>query len=61
MESRRLTMSNPSGVFSIVAYEALDHIAADADNDEALSHENRLQRSRRRVKVQENLLILMRL
>jgi hypothetical protein len=55
MESRRLTMSNPSAVFSIVAHEALDHIVADAENDDCISQEGghiiTHQRSKRRLKV----------
>ncbi len=55
MESRRLTMSNPSAFFSIVAHEALDHIVADGENDDCTNQEgghiNTHQRSRRRLKV----------
>ncbi len=55
MELRRRTMSSPSAAFSIVAHEALDHLVADADNDDCTSQEGAHiithQRSRRRLKV----------
>ncbi len=55
MESRRLTMSNASAAFSIVAHEALDHIVADAEIDDCISQEGARipthQRSRRRPRV----------
>ncbi len=55
MESRRLTMSNASAAFSIVAHEALDHIVADGENDDCINQEGghiiTHQRSRRRLKV----------
>jgi hypothetical protein len=55
MELPRRTMSGPSTAFSIVAHEALDHLVADADNDECLNQEGAhiisRQRSRRRLKV----------
>jgi hypothetical protein len=55
MELRRRTMSNPSAAFSIIAHEALDHIVADAENDEYKRQEGASiithQRSRRRLKV----------
>ena len=55
MELRRRTMSSPSAAFSIIAHEALDHIVADAENEECISQESSQiithQRSRRRLKV----------
>jgi hypothetical protein len=48
-------MSNPSAAFSIVAHEALDHIVADAENDDGINQEGGYvithQRSRRRLRV----------
>jgi hypothetical protein len=54
METRRLTMTNPTAAFSIVAHEALDHIVLDAEIDEHIIHDGghiTRQRSRRRFKV----------
>jgi hypothetical protein len=59
MESRRFTMSNSSFAFSNIAHEALDHISADSENDECTSQEGGVQqRSRRRLKVWWNILII---
>ncbi|CAF3846071.1 unnamed protein product [Adineta steineri] len=56
MESRRLTMSNPSAVFSIIAHEALDHITTESEHDDGIGHEIGRQHSRRRVKREFNAL-----
>jgi hypothetical protein len=54
MQSRRLTMSNPTAAFSIVAHEALDHIVTDGETDDGITQEGghiTRQRSRRRLRV----------
>jgi hypothetical protein len=56
MESRRVTMSNPSAAFSNIAQEALDHIVADTENDEYINQEGghiftHQRSSRRRLRV----------
>ena len=54
LKPRRPTISNPTGTFSLVAHEALDHIVADGENDDRISDGHRYityQPSRRRLKV----------
>ena len=53
MESRRGTMSSPSGTFSHIAHEALDHLVADGTHEDRNPHSIAYQPSRRRPKVSE--------
>lgn len=54
MDSRHRMMATSTASFSIIAQEALDHIAADSDNEDTGSQEHGVvshQRSRRRLRV----------
>lgn len=63
MELRRNTMSNPSGVFSSIAQEALDHLVVDGEYDDRISRDTphliTYQPTRRRPKVSRNLLFFL--